>query len=195
MTDYIREIQMWHKDDNNMTLSFWIPQSYWKIALENSPQVPKELLEQIESAFENYVFVCALDLQINMDGTMTYTDELSLRKTITITDVSGKTHQPLQENQLNEDALTFSRTLKPMFAQMLGQMGAGMHLYFFEIKDAEKNNLINEYKKSNFSIEHSNKTFKYQLPLVTLLPSKKCPVDGAEMKGNWMYCPIHGTEL
>ena len=82
-----------------------------------------------------------------------------------------------------------------MFSQMLGKMGEGMHFYFFNIKDKDGKNIIDEYKKGKFSVLHSNKEFEYQLPLVTLLPSKKCPIDNAEMKGNWNYCPFHGVEL
>jgi hypothetical protein len=195
LTEYIREIQIWNKQENNMTLTFWIPSSYWRIALEDSPQVAPELINQIEKAFEDLMVVCALDLDINLDGTMTYTKEQDLRKSILILDSIGNSHFPLTDAQLSPEALAFSEAISPMFAQMLGQMGQGMHFYFFKIKDSNGANVINEYQKGRFTIKHSGKEFEYLLPLVTLLPSKKCPIDGAEMKGNWNFCPIHGVKL
>ncbi|NQX81347.1 MAG: hypothetical protein HRT66_05055 [Flavobacteriaceae bacterium] len=195
LIEFIREIQIWEKDGNNMSLSFWIPTSYWKIALEDNPQIPKETLSQIESAFKDYVFVCALDLDINADGTMDYTEETELRKTILIEDNRGVVYRPLAESNISDEAKSFASAIKPMFTQMFGQIGSGIHFYFFSIRDHESENIINEKKVGEFTIKHSSRNFKYLLPLVTLLPSKKCPKDGATMKGNWNYCPIHGLEL
>lgn len=195
LTEYIREIQIWDKQENNMSLAFWIPSSYWRIALEDSPQVAPELIDQIEASFENYMVVCALDLDINLNGTMTYTSEQDLRKSISILDSIGKSHFPLTNEELSPEALSFSEAIKPMFAQMLGQMGQGMNFYFFKIKDSDGVNVINEYEKGSFTIKHSDREFNYLLPLATLLPPKECPIDNAEMKGNWNFCPIHGAEL
>lgn len=195
MTEYVREIQIWDKQENNMSLAFWIPSSYWRIALEDSPQVTPELINQIETAFEDFMVVCALDLDINLDGTMTFTKEQDLRKSISILDSMGNDYFPLTNEQLSPEALSFSDAIRPMFAQMLGQMGQGMHFYFFKIKDSDGVNIINEYEKGRFTIKHSNREFKYSLPLVTLLPPKKCPIDSADMKGNWNFCPIHGVKL
>ena len=195
LTDYIREIQIWEKEENHMTLSFWIPKSYWKIALEENPQVPKETVDQLISTFENYIFVCGLDLEINLDATMSFTDEATLRNSMSIEDSDGNIYLPLTNEQISVDAQQMAEAMKPMFAKMLGQMGEGMHFYFFEVKDEQNNDIIDEYQEGNFTIKHSNREFAYSLPLVTLMPAKKCPVDNAEMKGNWIYCPFHGKSL
>jgi hypothetical protein len=195
LTEYIREIQIWDKQGNNMSLAFWIPLSYWRIALEDSPQVKPEQITQIEKAFEDYILVCALDLDINIGGTMTFTKEQDLRKSISILDSLGNIHIPLTNEQLSPVALFFSESIRPMFAKMLGQMGQGMNFYFFKIKDQYGANIFNEYQKGRFTIRHSNREFKYLLPLVTLMPPKKCPIDSVKMKGNWIFCPIHGVKL
>ncbi|WP_430816494.1 hypothetical protein [Carboxylicivirga sp. RSCT41] len=195
LTEYIREIQIWHKEQNNMSLAFWIPKSYWRLALADSPMVNEQVLSEIERAFEDYVLVCALDGEIQVNGMMTFTNKTELSKTIAVIDSDNNNYFPLTNEELSPEALAFSEAIRPMFAQMLGQMGQGMHFYFFEVKDQQGANVFNEYQKGQFKIKHSNKEFEYKLPLVCLLPSKKCPVDGAEMKGNWEYCPYHGVEL
>ena len=71
----------------------------------------------------------------------------------------------------------------------------GMHFYFFKVQDEDGKTAIDEYQEGSFTIKHSDKEFSYTLPLVALMPGKKCPVDHAEMKGNWKYCPFHGDLL
>jgi hypothetical protein len=193
--EYIKEIQKWDKTGDKMALTFWIPNSYWSIALSSNNQVPPETIKQIENAFENYVFICALDVLINSDGTMTCTDESELSNTISLVDNNGKIYLPLSDNQISPMTKTLSSGIKPMFVQMLGQMGKGMYFYFFEVNNTNHKNLINEFEKGGFTIKHSNKEFKYILPLVTLLPPKFCPIDNEQMKGNWNYCPIHGVKI
>jgi hypothetical protein len=195
VVDYVREVQIWQKHGNNMSFTFWIPTSYWEIALKDSPSVRQEDAQYFASLFQDYVFICALDFEINTNTTMIYTQEQDLRNSISIVDSKGKKYFPLENDQLSEEVYSVSELLSPMFAQMLGQMGEGMHFYFFEIKDKQGNNIIDEYTKGEFTIKHSNHDFKFQLPLVCLLPPKTCPIDGAEMKGNWNYCPFHGKKL
>lgn len=195
LTEYIREIQIWEKDNSQMTLAFWIPKSYWKISLQDNPQIPAETVDQLVATFEDYIFVCGLDVTIHNNGTASFTDEAVLRESLSLVDDKSKTYLPLENDQIAPDAVALMESIKPMFRQMLGQMGDGMHFYLFKVQDENGNNTIDEYKEGSFTVKHSNKEFTYTLPLVTLMPSKKCPVDNAEMKGNWTYCPFHGNLL
>lgn len=195
LTEYIREVQKWEKHQNNMSLSFWLPTSYWGVALQESPNSSPEVIAQIERAFQDYVVVCALDLDILYGGSMSYTSEKELRKSLSIIDGDGKKYYPLNNKDLLPETSTFISAMKPMFEGMLGKMGSGMHFYFFKIKDKKGENIIDEYKEGHFIIKHSSREFEYKLPLTTLLPPKKCSIDNEKMKGNWNYCPIHGVKL
>lgn len=195
LTTYINEIQKWEKNENNMSLTFWIPNSYWRIALQDSPEVTPEMIQQIEMAFQDYVIIIALDMEMSMGSSMVFRKEPEMRKSISIIDSQGNKYFPIKEDDLEGSALMFKDAIKPMFVQMLGKMGQGMHFYFFEVKDKEEDNLINEYEKGKFTVKHSNYNFEYSLPLSSLLSPKKCPVDNLEMNGNWNYCPTHGVKL
>ncbi|WP_165747769.1 hypothetical protein [Cellulophaga sp. Z1A5H] len=195
LTEYIREIQIWKKDGENMTLSFWLPRSYWRIALADNPAVPQEMVRLILETLDDYIFVCALDVAIHLDGSMNFASEETLRNSITVKINEGIPQQPIPENQLDISVRSISETMKPMFENMMGQFGAGMHFYFFENKDENGALLVDEYKEGEFTISHSKNEFQYALPLTTLLPPKYCPVDKAAMKGNWSYSPFHGKML
>ncbi|SHJ98746.1 hypothetical protein [Pseudozobellia thermophila] len=195
LTEYIREIQKWHKENNDMSLAFWIPTGYWKIATEGNPQISGEAVDQIVAAFDDYVLVCGLDVDIHTNGTASFTDEATLRKSISLIDADGEVYLPLTDDEVTPEASGFLEPMKPMFRQMLGQMGEGMHFYFFKVQDENGKTALNEYQEGSFTIKHSDKQFNFTLPLVALMPPKKCPVDHAEMKGNWKYCPFHGDLL
>lgn len=195
LTDYIKEVQIWTKEQNNMSHTLWLPTSYWDLALKDNPSIPKQTVTQLKNTFKDYIFLCALDVTINSDGSFSFTSESDLRKSLYLQDSSGTKYYPLNSADISSDAKEFSKMLTPMFSQMLGQFGSGMYFYFFKVKDKKGNNLIDEFKTHDFNIYHSNKSFNYNLPLVALLPPKVCPIDQEEMKGNWLYCPFHGSKL
>jgi len=193
--ELISNIQTWHKKDSKMKLAFWIPNSYWRIALEGNPEVKDESIKLLESIFENYVVMCFADVQIITGGGFTFTSKIDLKNTASIIDDKKNVYYPLQEKDFSIELNTILDNIRPMFAKMLGQLGEGMHFYLFEIKDKKGVNIINEFEKGNFTVKHSNDEFKWNLPLPALLPSKYCPTDNEIMKGNWSFCPIHGVKL
>jgi len=194
-TEFIKEVQKWDKNENEVSLTFWIPNTYWHIALANNPKIDEESVANIESLFENYIFVCIADIEITPYGTMNYSDEKTLRKSLSLVDSLGNKYLPLADKQLDPEMVELIDRIRPMFAQMFGQMGEGMNFYLFEVKDKNGKNIIDENEVNNFTIKHSNKSFEYNLPFVSLMAPKACPIDNEEMKGNWNYCPIHGVKL
>jgi hypothetical protein len=195
LTELIREIQQWNKRDNKMSLVWWIPNEYWRIALKDNTQVPQETISQIENVFEDYVIIWACDLTINFDGTMNYTTAEEINKSISIFDNNNKKYLPLMKNQISGEAFSIAENIKPFFSQALGQMGRGIHYYLFKVADQNGKNLIDAKLQGQFKVSHSNSDFLWTLPLSTLMPPKFCPVDKEKMKGTWSYCPVHGQKL
>ena len=193
--EMITEIQKWEKDSSKMTLSFWIPNSYWRIALAGNPIGTEKTIKTIEDIFEDYVIVCAADILIDGTAAITSTPDSILRNNIRVIDRKGKKYYALAEADLSSELALMLINIKPMFAKMFGQMGSGMYFYAFEVKDKKGNNLIDETKEGEFVVAHSNTIFKWRLPLVSLLENKICLEDNEEMKGNWKFCPFHGVEL
>lgn len=193
--ELIKDIQKWSKNGNKMTLSFWIPLSYWRIALEDNVDIPKETINIIESTFEDYFFLCAADIEISGNGNIDYLNKADLLETLSIEDDKGNTYLPLSTNKISLETLNLAKSLTPMFAKMFGQMGKGMHFFFFKVKDENNRNLIDENKNGSFTVKHSNKKFNWTLPLPSLMPNKYCPIDNDKMKGNWIFCPLHGVKL
>ncbi|NOT75032.1 MAG: hypothetical protein HOP08_08895 [Cyclobacteriaceae bacterium] len=195
LTDFIRDSQQWVKEGEKMNLSWWIPSEYWKISLAGNTQIPPGTSEKLEMIFKDYMLICAAEATIHLDGAIEVNDESTIRKSIKVMDASGKTYSPLSEDQLSDEARSVAQNLKPVFAQALGQLGKGMHIFFFSIKNDKSENLIFAAKPGVFKVIHDNSTFNWSLPLASLLPPKICPVDKEKLKGNWNFCPVHGNKL
>lgn len=196
--ELINDIQIWNKEDGRMKFTMWIPNCYWRTSLEGNPEVSEEVVTLIESLFEDYVLLCLGDIKINSrasGATITFKEKSILKNSATIIDKNNKVYLPLSENEINSKINSVLESLKPMFAQMLGQMGEGMHFFLFRVKDKDNKNIINEFQEGHFVVKHSNKEFKWVLPLPSLLQKKFCPIDNQEMKGNWNFCPFHGEKL
>lgn len=194
-TELIKSLTISKKNNNKLSMTFWIPNSYWRIALEGSTNVPKESISLLEKTFEDYLLICAVDIKIGSGASMSFKPKPELEKSILLTDLNNKVYKPLPESEINYDTKNLLANISPMFAQMFGKMGKGMHFFLFKIKDNKGINIINEYEKGEFTVEFSENKFKWNLPLSALIESKFCPIDNKEMSGNWSFCPFHGKEL
>ncbi|WP_294675397.1 hypothetical protein [uncultured Fluviicola sp.] len=76
--------------------------------------------------------------------------ETYLRNNISVS-FGGKSYKPIAESQLSSELTMLSDYIKPMFAQMLGDMGAGMSLFYFEITDNSGENALNPYNSTDFT--------------------------------------------
>ncbi|HLT81430.1 MAG TPA: hypothetical protein VKZ86_10395 [Cyclobacteriaceae bacterium] len=195
LMDLMREIQQWNKRDNKMSMVWWIPTEYWRISLKDYGGISQETIEQVEILFEDYLVLWACDLSVNPDGTMNFASEEEIGKSITVLVGDSLEYFPLADDQIDAEVLTVAESMKPIFAQTLGQMGQGLHYYFFKVKDEDGKNLVQAKRKGEFKVSHSNAEFFWKLPLVTLMPPKFCPVDKEKMNGSWNYCPVHGKML
>jgi hypothetical protein len=196
VTDFIREAQQWVRKENRMTLTWWIPNSYWNIIFTGYDQIPRETIDQLEETFADYIFICAEDILIDINsGTMKFTEESSIRKSISIIDINGNSYFPISKKETPSFMISLVENIKPIFSSALGQMGEGLNFFFFKILDANNKSIINEKESGGFIVKHSNCEFKWTLPMLSLLPPKYCPIDNEKMKGNWLYCPIHGVKL
>jgi hypothetical protein len=180
---------------DRFTLVWWIPEEFWKYTFEQDSSITKELSEQIMEYFRPYTMVLVADGVIGSFGGIEYTSEQVLRKNIRIIDNSGKSYYSVDEDDINADTKNFLALMEPILVNMLGPMGKNMNFYVFPAKTSSGQKIADPYSTGTFSVKFDERDFKWRLPLGSLIPTKKCPVDGEEMNGAWKYCPWHGTQL
>lgn len=195
ITVFTQETQLWVRTDGKMSLTWWIPTEYWKIALASSPDVTDEVKDELEDTFKKYTLLCAVDATISATGSLITTPDSIINNSISIIDEDGTAHLPIPLDEQDESTKTILTMMRPVMAQALGQFGEGMNFYMFEISDKKGVSKIQAAKKGGFTVKHSDQEFVWSLPLSTLIPNLFCPVDNEQLSGKWNYCPIHGDKL
>lgn len=182
--NFVREVTQISKVGENMKQVIWFPLVYWEIALKDSPQVTPEALKMMQDIFKDYEVFLALDINLNPFGI-----QKNDIKTFTLK-VNEKEIKPVEDYP--SDLSSILSYVKPMFKQMLGQMGESMEIFVFE----NRNNTIPlPYTKNEFFVTINEKVFRYRLPIAELVLKKTCPSTNEKMNGSWEYCPWCGSKL
>lgn len=182
---FVKELTKSSKDQQSLQQILWFPLIYWELSLKDSPYINDALMKDIKSMFKNYDVFVALNVEIQPLSGFVKKDIEEFKLII-----DGKDYLPIKNYP--EDISTMLSYFKPIFKQMLGQMGESMELYVF---DNHEKVIPSPYTKSEFVVHMNSTSYSYKLPLSELVMKKTCPKDGEKLNGSWDYCPWHGTKL
>jgi hypothetical protein len=189
------ETQKMLSDPGRITMVWWIPAEFWKATFDRDPSVSKEGAETVIKTFRPYTVLVVVDGKIGSFGGVTYKTEATLRSSIQITDGQGISYGPLSDELIDADTKSLLVVMKPVFSNMLGQMGQNMCFILFPSVNKANQKIIDPFREGTFSVKLEENIFKWTLPLGSLIPSKICPVDNQELSGAWNFCPVHGNKL
>jgi hypothetical protein len=196
LNDLVRETQKMSDTSGEITLIWWIPEEFWRISItQGNPDATEAQTEKFLEVLRPYTILVVVDGKLGQFGGVTYTSEPDIRAGIKIKDGQGARYLPIGEGKVNPDAKNLLSMMKPIFSNMLGPMGENMHFYTFSAWDKGGNKIADAKKEGNFSVTLPGREYKWRLPLGSLLPPRKCPVDGEILNGAYKYCPWHGAKL
>jgi hypothetical protein len=194
LNQFIRETQKNIGNSNNIKMAWWIPTEFWKISFQNAKDMTAEQKQQFLTLIEPYTIFGVVEGQTGAFGGVTYRTEVSMNDSIVLIDCSGNMHKPVESQLLDPNVANLLAMMKPVLKNVMGQLGENFNFFVFNNKQGSKK-LLDPHKEGAFSLTVFHDSFKWQLPLATLMPPKICPTDNAEMNGNWNFCPFHGTKL
>ncbi len=187
----LEEIQYTRQSQENLKLVWWIPADYWELAIGENGGATPEQIAYIKDLLEEYTIIIAGDYTIN--GTDFKVNKLN--NGVTLYGLQGEKVPLLKDSQIDgKVAIIINEVLKPLFTEMAGKMGSGMSFFVYNNKKDGKI-MIDPRKAGELKVEVNKDVFTWQLPLVSLLSDKTCPVNQEKLPGNYVYCPIHGNKL
>lgn len=192
-TDFIFECSKVVGDLPSKQMTIWFPNDLWNI-IGDQMKLSKEVIASINNEMKDYMLFAVVDYKME-SGKVTFASEEEIRKTIVLIDASKKSYKPLENEDLPTGTRRIVESLTPIMGRLLGQFGEGMKIIMFDAPKAEGKNTIDLSKQNNFSLSWNSTVLKWKMPFYSVLPSKYCPVDKEEMKGNWSFCPEHGKKL
>ena len=173
---------------------WWLPTEWWRLALSGNETVPEPFLQRTEAALARYTLVLIAHGNASPD-TLTWTDETALRTQVALLDRDGRDYSPVATELVAEDARAAVDAIRPSFAGLLGPAGRNFHFFFFPSTTDTGTAIADPRLPGEISVRVVNQRYRWRLPLGSLLPEKRCPVDGERLNGGWLFCPWHGDRL
>ena len=192
---FVQEIQKMSQNPNEMTLVWWVPAEYWQEALGRDPSSTPQQISEIINLLSPYTLFVIADGHVGSFGGVTYKTRAEIFKSLQLVDNQVNTYFPLEDNEINADAQNFLSMMKPVFANMLGQMGQNMHFFVFPSTSVDGKKIADAKSDSTFSVLLGQRTFRWKLPIGSLLLPKTCPKCGEQLNGAYKFCPWDGAQL
>ena len=195
MQGIIRDTQKLSMAGHQLNLVWWVPKQYWQGSLESSQKLTPEAIGDFLKTVKPYTVIMVVKGQIGAVGGITYDDEATIRSQLVLVDHDGNEYTPMNDSAISDDAKNLIGMMKPIFANMLGSMGKNMDFYLFPALDKNGRPIADAAAEGQFSVRSGGETFKWRLPIGSVLPAKICPKCGEKLSGAYKFCPYDGTPL
>lgn len=193
MQQLVQDTQRFTQEARVTKMVWWIPSEFWEVTIEQEPSITKEQKKEFVEALEDYTAFVVVRSKTGVFGGMTNTGRDEIQENISLV-VEGNQMLPLKPDEMSSDASAFYSMMKPMMAQMLGQLGQGMEFFVYPNKRKGKL-IIDPQKEGNFYFELFGEKYDWRLPLGSLLPPRIDPKTGETFPGNYKFNPYTGAEL
>ncbi len=195
LTDLIKETQKTDLSDKKINIVWWLPEGFWRANFDNDKSLTKEQRESFIAVLRPFILLMVIKGEVGTFAGVTYKSEEFIRRSLLVLDNQGLTYSPIPKEEIHGDAKNFLSMMKPLLSNMLGPMGANMHMFLFPAEGQDGELIANASEEGSFVVRLGEREFKWRLPLGSLLAPKYCPRDKEEYSGAWKYCPIHGSKL
>lgn len=189
----VQETQRMFQEGNTFAMVWWIPPAFWEETLKDNPQLTAEQKREFVKVLSGYTAFSVSHSVSGPFGGMTYKsrDEILANSKLT---VGGDVLSVLKSADLSADAASFYAMMKPMMGSMLGQFGEGMEFLVYS-NTFDGKPVMDPSKAGEFEFTLFGETFKWRLPLGSMLPPMFDEETGEEFPGNYLFNPYTGGKL
>jgi hypothetical protein len=173
---------------------WWLPTEFWKIIYSHDPSIGQDEIDEIVSLVDNYVIAIVIKGKIGMFGGVNYQSYEDLKSHVQVK-YNNELLKIVDHGNLNSDLQNLLSIMKPIMANMLGNMGQNLHFFVFDNPDNKKVLPVKPISNDYLLFSMDGFSADADLPIASLLLEKICPEDKAELNGKWNYCPFHGKKL
>jgi hypothetical protein len=189
----MRDVQRIAQKPKKITLVFWIPTEFWSVATRGDTRISDELRAQFSTTVNDYLVFMIASAEMGNSGGMTTKDRAAIEANTELL-IGGKSIAPIGKNEVSPDVLRVVDRVKPMMANLAGQIGQGIEILIYPnpAPGAEK---LSAVKPGAFSISVFGDRFDWRLPLGSLLPPKVDSRTKESFPGDYNYNPYTGDKL
>ncbi|UCF81017.1 MAG: ankyrin repeat domain-containing protein [Acidobacteriota bacterium] len=193
----IDETQNASRDDQKQTLIWWMPLEFWRASASQGAgiQLTDAQINELVDPFRPYMIFAIVDGKIGPFAGVQYESKERIHSRLRLSDEKGKRYSPLPESEISPDVLNALGMMKPVLENMLGPLGKNVHFFIFSAKDKKGRSIADATAEGSFRITLGEESFRWRLPLGSLLAPKACPDCGEKLSGAYKFCPYDGTKL
>lgn len=195
VNELTQDLQRSSQDSDSLDLVWWIPAEFWDVVLANEEGMDPKTRREFADLFRDYTVVAAVKGKIGSFGVSTFESEADLRAKLRIRDASGKAHEPIAADKIDRRLSMLIQIMRPMFKNLLGEMGNNLQFYAFTGKGSDGRRLADPVGSGSFNVSLGDDTYAYRLPLGSLLVPRRDPNTGETFPGSYRFNPYTGTEL
>ena len=191
LQDMLMDIIRVEENNGEIVEILWFPSHMMAVMLENDPSVSRAEARQFLAAIDDYTVMIVVAAEISDFGNVTAKPREQLLSSSRLT-VNGIEVPQLEFEDISQEALMAYSMFKPMFANMLGQLGESVELVFYPNTGEYR---IDPLEKGLVTYEVLGSEFQWRLPLGSLLPPMIDLETDETFPGNYLYNPFTGNKL
>lgn len=191
----LRETQKTSPSTDTVDLVWWIPPQFWASVLADNADVPDKTRAEIQEIFAQYTVVAAVKGSIGNFGVDKFTSDEEMRAQLRLVDPQGTSYAPIAADKLDSRLVVMVQILKPLMANVVGQMGTNLNFYAFPAKAQDGKPVADPLGTGKLTIKLGSEEYAFRLPLGSLLPPRHDPASGEAFPGSYRYNPYTGAAL
>lgn len=191
----LRETQKTSPSTDTVDLVWWIPPQFWASVLASNADVPDKTRAEIVEIFAKYTVVAAVKGSIGNFGVDKFSSDDEMRAQLRLVDPHGNSYAPIAADKLDSRLVVMVQILKPLMANVVGQMGTNLNFYAFPAKTEDGKPVADPFGDGKLAIKLGSEEYIFRLPLGSLLPPRHDPASGEVFPGSYRYNPYTGAAL
>jgi len=195
VTSLVRETQKVSNEPGEMNFVWWLPEEYWKASMAANPNSSPAQVETLIKVVHPYFLVGVGSGKVGPFAAITFRTDTDIRGVIQLKDTDGTIYKPLPDDKLDPSVPALLALMKPILSRAVGSLGENIHFYVFPGSKKDGARVCDPAKEGACEVSLGERSFKWKLPLGSLLPVQKCPTCGETLSGAYKYCPFDGTKL
>lgn len=183
-------IQRDNSNPERVRMAFWTPVEYFMLSSPNDVQGSKMLAETLRG----YTMMLVLNADKSGVVIKPRPSEETLRNcSLQIND--GPLLKPVADKDLSEDLRMLKGLLRPIFKNIIGDVGASFEFVLFRTADTKGNTNVDILKPGKLRLLTSGSSYEFKTPLAGAMPTMIDAQTGEEFPGTFRFSPFTGTVL
>jgi hypothetical protein len=194
MQALMRDTQRTSQSNGQLNLVWWIPFDFWKTSLAANQQLSEQGNATMLKTLQDYTLVALIHAKIGAGGV---TDAASMDDLIMNTRLQVGTDiiAPVNPADLNPALSVVVATFKPLLANLLGKIGQSMEVLVYSSPIVNGKYELDPLSAGAMQYTLYDQTYRWRLPLGSLLPKRFDPNTHEEFPGDYLYSPYTGAKL